>query len=157
MRILVAPDKFKGSLTAREVAENVASGLREVLPDAIIDIIAVADGGEGTADAIGQACAGERVKCKAHDAIGREIEADYIWLGDRATAVMEMSAAAGMWRIKPGDRDFLPADTFGVGEMIRDAIARGAEEILLGLGGSATNDGGFGKGRGVGFLVLANR
>src|SRR5947208_930658 len=147
MRILVAPDKFKGSLTAREVAENVAIGLREVLPDAIIDSVPVADGGEGTAEVIRQACAGEQVDCAAHDALGREVQASYAWLGDRATAVMEMSAAAGMWRIRSQERDLLRADTFGVGEMIKDALGRGANEILVGLGGSATNDGGFGMAR----------
>jgi glycerate 2-kinase len=156
MRILIAPDKFKGSLSAREVAENIEAGLRGVLPNAQIDIVPVADGGEGTADVIGQACAGERVNCEAHDAIGREIAADYVWLSDRATAVMEMSAAAGMWRIKPDERDLLCADTFGVGEMIKDAVRFGAREILIGLGGSATNDGGFGMALSLGFQFLAN-
>jgi glycerate kinase len=156
VRILVAPDKFKGSLSAREVAENIASGLRDVLPHAVIEIMPVADGGEGTAAALCQACRGENVTCAAHDAIGREIEAEYPWLGDRATAVMEMSSAAGMWRIDPKDRDLLRADTFGVGEMIKDAVRRGAHEILIGLGGSATNDGGFGMARALGFQFLAN-
>jgi glycerate kinase len=96
------------------------------------------------------------VKCAAHDALGREIEADYVWLGDRATAVMEMSVAAGMWRIAPRERDLLRADTFGVGDMIKDAEGRGANEILIGLGGSATNDGGFGMARALGFHFLAN-
>src|SRR6185437_5567034 len=133
MRILIAPDKFNGSLNAREVAENIANSLRAVLPDAILETMPVADGGEGTADVIRQACGGEEVKCAAHDALGREIDGNYVWLGDRATAVMEMSAAAGMWRIVPEERDLLRADTFGVGEMIRDAARRGAKEILIGL------------------------
>ena len=156
MLILVAPDKFKGSLNAREVAENIASAVRDVLPDAIIETMPVADGGEGTADAISHACAGEKVTCAAHDALGREIAADYFWLADRGTAVMEMSAAAGLWRIAPQERDLLRADTFGVGEMMRDALGRGAKEILLGLGGSATNDGGFGMAQALGFRFLAN-
>jgi glycerate 2-kinase len=156
MRILIAPDKFKGSLNAREVAENIATGLRDVLPDAIIKSVPVADGGEGTAAAICHACGGEEVKCPAHDAIGREITAEYVWLGDRATAVMEMSAAAGLWRIAPNGRDLLRADTFGVGEMIKDSVRRGANEILIGLGGSATNDGGSGMARALGFQFLAN-
>ncbi|PYJ89429.1 MAG: glycerate kinase [Verrucomicrobia bacterium] len=156
MRILVAPDKFKGSLNAGEVAENIASGLRDVLPDAIIETMPVADGGEGTADAISHACAGEKVTCAADDALGREIAADYFWLADRETAVMEMSAAAGLWRIAPQERDLLRADTFGVGEMMRDALGRGAKEILLGLGGSAANDGGFGMAQALGFRFLAN-
>jgi glycerate kinase len=156
VRILVAPDKFKGSLDAREVAENIASGLRDVLPDATIETIPVADGGEGTADVIRHTCGGERVKCTAHDAIGREIDANYIWRGKLATTFMEMSTAAGLWRIDPKDRDLLRADTFGVGEMIKDAVRRGAQEILIGLGGSATNDGGFGMARALGFQFLAN-
>jgi glycerate kinase len=156
MRILIAPDKFKGSLNAREVAENIASGLREILPDAIIETMPVADGGEGTAAAICQAHNGEELKCAAHDALGREIEATYVWLDDRATAVMEMSTAAGMWRIDPMDRDLLRADTFGVGEMMKDAERRDSQQILIGLGGSATNDGGFGMARPLGFQFLAN-
>jgi glycerate 2-kinase len=156
VRILVAPDKFKGSLDAREVADNIAKGLREILPAAIITAIPVADGGEGTAAAICHACGGEEVKCAAHDAIDREITAEYVSLSNRATAVMEMSAAAGMWRIDPKDRDLLRADTFGVGEMIKDAVRRGVQEILIGLGGSATNDGGFGMARALGFQFLAN-
>ena len=156
MQILVAPDKFKGSLNAREVGENIASGLRDVLPDAIIETMPVADGGEGTADAISHACAGEKVTCAAHDALGREIAADYFWLADRSTAVMEMSAAAGLWRIAPQERDLLRADTFGIGEMIREVLGRGAKEILIGLGGSATNDGGFGMAQALGFRFLAN-
>jgi glycerate kinase len=156
MRILIAPDKFKGSLNAREVAENIGNGLRDVLADAIIETMPVADGGEGTVEVIRQARGGDEVKCAAHDAAGREIEASYVWLGDRATAVMEMSAAAGMWRIAADERDLLSADTFGVGEMIKDALRRGAREILIGLGGSATNDGGFGMARALGFQFLAN-
>src|SRR5947207_2489676 len=156
MRVLIAPDKFKGSLDARDAAENIAAGLREILADAEIDIMPVADGGEGTADVIRQACGGEEVKCATHDTLGREIEASYVWLSDRATAVMEMSAAAGMWRIAPKERDLLRADTFGVGEMLKDAIRHDARNILIGLGGSATNDGGFGMARALGFQFLAN-
>lgn len=156
MRILIAPDKFKGSLSAREVAENIAIGLRGVLLDAIIETLPVADGGEGTAEAIGDACGGKWVQCAAHDGLGRSIEAQYVWLPDRATAVMEMSAAAGLWRIAPKERDVLKADTFGVGEMMKDAAARSAKEILLGLGGSATNDGGFGMARALGFRFLGD-
>jgi glycerate kinase len=156
MRILVAPDKFKGSLDARAVAENIAIGLREVLSDADVVIMPVADGGEGTARTISQACGGEEISCPARDALGREIEAKYFWLADPRTAVMEMSAAAGLWRIAPEERDLLRADTFGVGEMIKDASGRGAREILIGLGGSATNDGGFGVAQALGFRLLAN-
>ena len=79
MKILIAPDKFKGSLDARAVAENIAIGLRDILPEAIVTTLPVADGGEGTASAISQACGGEEISCPAHDAVGREIEARYFW------------------------------------------------------------------------------
>jgi glycerate kinase len=151
MKILIAPDKFKGALSAREVAENVAKGLRDSLPDAKIDIVPMADGGEGTAEAICEARGGSWLKCNAHDPIGREIEARYAWIEDGKLAVMEMSEAAGMRRLSEDERDPVRATTFGVGEMIVDAASRGANEIIVGLGGSATNDGGFGMARAIGY------
>jgi len=151
MRILIAPDKFKGSLTAREVAENVAIGLRDALPDAKIDIVPMADGGEGTAEAICGARDCVWLQCKAHDPLGREIDARYGWLEDEKLAVMEMSEAAGMRRISEDERVPVRATTFGVGEMILDAANRRANRIIIGLGGSATNDGGFGMARALGF------
>ena len=151
MRILIAPDKFKGALNAREVAENLAKGLRDVLPDAKIDIVPMADGGEGTAEAICEARGGSWLKCKAHDPLGREIEARYAWIKAGELAVMEMNEAAGMRRLSESERDPVRATTFGVGEMILDAAGRGANEIIIGLGGSATNDGGSGMARPLGF------
>ena len=156
MKILIAPDKFKGSLSAREVAENIATGLRAILPDAAIEKLPVADGGEGTVDAIHESSGGEWVTCASYDALGRRIESRYLWLGDRATAVMEMSEAAGLWRIAPAERDLVRANTYGVGEMMRDAANRGAKEVLIGLGGSATNDGGLGMARALGFRFYGN-
>ncbi len=154
MRILIAPDKFKGSLNARVVAESIVAGIRSVCPDAKIRMLPVADGGEGTAEAICQARRCEWVSCPSHDALGRPIEVEYGWLADGPTAVMEMSATAGLWRIGPDERDLLHANTLGVGEMIGHAAGRGAEEILLGLGGSATNDGGIGAARALGFQFM---
>jgi glycerate kinase len=151
MRILIAPDKFKGSLNARDVAQNIAKGLRDALPNARIEIAPMADGGEGTAEVICNALGGSWLKCKAHDPLGREIEARYAWIGKRQLAVMEMSEAAGMRRLSKGERDPLRANTFGVGEMILDAAHRDASEMIIGLGGSATNDGGFGMARALGF------
>src|SRR5204862_7572771 len=151
MKFLIAPDKFKGALNAREVAENIAKGLRDALPDAKIDIVPMADGGEGTAEAICEACGGSWLQCKAHDPIGREIDARYAWIAQGKLAVMEMSEAAGMRRLSESERDPLRATTFGVGEMILDAAGRGANEIIIGLGGSATNDGGSGMARALRF------
>jgi glycerate 2-kinase len=151
VKILIAPDKFKGSLSAREVAENIAKGLRDVLPEATISIVPMADGGEGTAEVVCDALGGKWVKCGAHDPIGREIQARYAYIDKRKLAVMEMSEAAGMRRLSESERDPLRANTFGVGEMILAAANRGAREIVIGLGGSATNDGGVGMARALGF------
>jgi len=154
MKILIAPDKFKGTLDAREVAQNIAKGLRDVLSDADIEIIPMADGGEGTAEAICDARGCSWVQCKAHDPLGREIYARYGWIDQEKLAVTEMSEAAGMRRFSESERDPIRATTFGVGEMLLDATKRGASEIVIGLGGSATNDGGFGMARALGFRFL---
>ena len=151
VRILIAPDKFKGALNAREVAQNIAKGLLDVLPDAQIEVVPMADGGEGTAEAICDARGCSWLECKAHDPLGREIDARYGWIDQEKLAVMEMSEAAGMRRLSENERDPIGATTFGVGEMILDATKRGANEIIIGLGGSATNDGGFGMARALGF------
>lgn len=151
MRILIAPDKFKGALDAREAAENIAKGLHDELPGTKIDIVSMADGGEGTAEAICDARGGSWVKCKVHDPLGREINAHYAWIESGKIAVMEMSEAAGMRRVSDAERDPLRTTTFGVGEMILHATKRGATEIIIGLGGSATNDGGSGMARALGF------
>src|SRR5437762_13047826 len=156
MKILIAPDKFKGSLSAREVAKNIAAGLRDVLPDAKIDMMPMADGGEGTAEVIGDALDSHWVNCAAHDPLGREIDAGYAWIEHRKLAIMEMSEAAGMRRLSGDERDPLRANTFGVGEMLIAAARRAADQIIIGLGGSATNDGGFGMARALGFRFFAN-
>jgi glycerate kinase len=155
VRILIAPDKFKGSLDACEVAVNVEKGLREALPEAKIDIMAMADGGEGTAEVICNALGGSWLKCNAHDPLGREIDAHYAWIDKTKVAVMEMSEAAGMRRVLETERDPLRTNTFGVGEMILDGAKRGARKIIIGLGGSATNEGGSGMARALGFRFFA--
>jgi glycerate kinase len=156
MRILVAPDKFKGVQSAREVAQNVARGLRDVLTNADIDLAPVADGGEGTAELIGDALNGAWRECEAHDAMGKAMSARYLWLAGNI-AVMEMNEVAGLRRVPASNRDIERATTFGVGEMIRDAARAGACQIIVGLGGSATNDGGFGMARALGIRFLDER
>src|SRR5437762_5113036 len=130
MSILIAPDKFKGSLSARQVAENIALGIGDIIPDAQIEIAPVADGGEGTAEVICNACGGEWVMCRTHGPLGNPIEARYVWLGENASAVIEMSEAAGLRALENGVRDVLRANTFGVGEMLLDVAKRGAHEII---------------------------
>ena len=157
MRVLIAPDKFKGSLSAQEVAESIAAGIHDVVPNAALDIVPVADGGEGTADVICQACTGEWVTCDGHDPLGRPITARYVWLRERMMAVMEMSETAGGWRVAPHERDPFSASTFGVGEMLIEAARHETNDVIVGLGGSATNDGGFGMARALGYRFLDNQ
>src|SRR5262245_26470786 len=140
MRILVSPDKFKGTLSAQEVAENIALGLRDVLAEATIDIVPAADGGEGTAEVISRAGGAKWITCEAHDAIGRPIKARYSWLEKSDTAVMEMSEAAGLWRLSAQERDPLRASTAGVGQMLCDAFARNPTKVISALGVSVTTD-----------------
>ena len=156
MKILVAPDKFKGTLNAGEVAQNIAKGLLDIVPDAQIELVPMADGGEGTAEAICEAGGCSWLVCKAHDPLGREIDVRYGWIDQEKLAVMEMSEAAGMRRLSQSERDPIHATTFGVGEMILDATKRGAKEIIIGLGGSATNDGGFGMARALGYRFFSD-
>jgi glycerate 2-kinase len=156
VRILVAPDKFKGSLSARDVATNIAIGLGQELPEAEIELAPIADGGEGTADVIHQACGGQWTTCRAHDPFGQEISARYLSLDKQATAVIEMSEAAGIRRLISNQLDPLRATTCGVGEMLRAAAQAGAHEIIIGLGGSLTNDGGFGMARALGIRFFAS-
>ena len=155
MTILIAPDKFKGSLSAKDVAQNIAAGLREILPDARIDIIPLADGGEGTAEVICDALRGRWITTAVHDPLGKVIEARYAWIEKNRLAIIEMSEAAGMRRLTLNEYDVDLASTFGVGEMLLDAARHDAREIIVGLGGSATNDGGFGLARALGFRFFA--
>ena len=154
VRILIAPDKFKGSLSAPAAAEAIARGLRSVWPDAQLDLAPIADGGEGFAEALKVALGAEWVNVASEDALGRAIAARYAWLDGERLAILEISEASGLHRIAPHERDPLRADTFGTGILIAHAIARGARRIHVGLGGSATTDGGAGMARALGFRFL---
>ncbi|MFT5466005.1 MAG: glycerate kinase [Verrucomicrobiales bacterium] len=149
MRILIAPDKFKGSLTAVEVAETIARGLGDFASSC--SLLPIADGGEGMTEAVRAALGGETVRTNARDPLMRTVEADYAVVENGATAVMEMSAASGLWRLSENERDPIRATTFGTGEMILDAARRGVSRIILGIGGSATNDGGSGLALALGY------
>jgi glycerate kinase len=151
MRILIAPDKFKGCLSAQEVAAAISKGIHEALPRAEVDLMPIADGGDGTAEILCHALHGSSIACRVHDPLGRQIDARYCVVEKEKLAIMEMSEAAGMRRLAENDRDPLRATTFGVGQMILDAARRGSAKIIVGLGGSATNDGGFGMARALGF------
>jgi glycerate kinase len=131
-------------MSAAQAISAMRDGVHAVLPDAECVGVPMADGGEGTVDAVVDALDGERVRVQVADALGRRVPAVYGYVPARRLAVIEMAAAAGLELISVADRDVLRASSFGVGELISDALDRGAAEFLIGLGGSATNDGGAG-------------
>lgn len=159
MHILVAPQQFKGSLTAREAAEALGRGLRRTLPDAEVDELPVADGGPGTLEALVEATGGDFFEADVHDPLGRPLRARWGALGGGAgpAAVVEMAAASGLELLRPEERDPRRASTVGTGELLRAALDAGYRRIIVGVGGSATNDGGAGMasaGGGLGARLL---
>ncbi len=144
MKFVFVPDSFKGSLTALEITQMLERAARAHFPDAECVSVPVADGGEGTVDALLRACGGERVSCRVTGPMGDAVEAAYGLIDDGATAVLEMAAASGLPLVPPAARDPLRATSFGTGEMLLHALQGGARRILIGIGGSATNDGGMG-------------
>ena len=145
MKILVSPDSFKGSLTAREAAEAIAKGFQRGLPNAHIVCLPVADGGEGTLDALLAATEGRRVAVTVRGPLNQPVNAEFGFLGtEPQTAIIEMASASGLGLVPPEQRDPRRASTYGTGELIRAAQNAGATKIIIGLGGSATNDGGAG-------------
>ncbi|MCS5538917.1 MAG: glycerate kinase [Roseibacillus sp.] len=147
MRILIACDKFKGSLTATEACEAIRDGLREAGSSDDLVVCPIADGGEGFTESMVTALNGQWRSCESFDALHNPVEARYGLLSDASgelEAVLEMAEASGLRRIPAESRDVLHSSTFGTGSMIRDAANQGARRILVGIGGSATNDGGAG-------------
>jgi len=154
LKVVVAPDKFRGSLSAPQAAHAMARGVRSVAPDTSIDEIPMADGGEGTVDALIAATAGKLQGCRVTDPLGRSIVATYGTLGDGETAVMEMASASGLALIPAESRNPMVTTTRGTGELLLDAVAAGARRVILGIGGSATNDGGAGFAQALGYRLL---
>jgi glycerate kinase len=153
LTVLISPDSFKGSLTVVEVAEAIAAGWRRARPDDELLLAPLADGGEGTLEAIAAAGGWAWETSRVHDPIGRPIDARWLRSADRRRAVVEMAAASGLSRLAPDERDPYGASSIGTGEIIAAALADGVEEITLGIGGSATNDGAAGILRGLGASV----
>lgn len=152
-RILVACDKFKGSLDAPAACAAIARGLAARFPDALIEQYPIADGGEGFAAALVEPLGGRWIDMESQDALGRPIKARYLIADtpEGRLAVMEMAEAAGMWRILPEERDIMHSSTYGFGRMMRHAIEeQGAIHLVIGIGGSATNDGGAGMAAALG-------
>jgi glycerate kinase len=155
MRIVLAPDKFKGCLSAKQVAEAMALGIRRANPDAEIDICPMADGGEGTVDAIISATSGRFQTRRVTGPLPEmKVDATFGILPDGKTAIIEMAAASGLSLLKLEDRDPMHTTSFGTGELLMAAADLGVEKIILGLGGSATIDGGIGVAQACGLPVI---
>src|SRR3989441_8270157 len=157
MRILIAPQSLKGSLTAAEAGQAIAQGVRAAYPQAEIEIVPVADGGEGTVQALVDATGGQIVQQTVTGPLGEPVTAFFGLLGDGRTAALEMAAAAGLPLVPPDKRDPRITTTYGVGELIRAALDRGSRRFIIGIGGSATNDGGAGMAQALGDHLLDAR
>ena len=155
-KVVIASDSFKGTLTSSEVADSVAKAVRAVFPDCEVVKLKVADGGEGTSDAIISAKAGRLVSLDVSDPLGRTIQSSYYILDD-GTALIEMSKASGLTLLSPDERNPLKTSTFGTGQMIANALTSGCRRFLVGIGGSATNDAGIGMLSALGFRFLNNQ
>ena len=154
MKIVIAPDSYKESLSALEVAQAVEAGFRQVFPDADYVLVPVADGGEGTVDAMVAATGGRKETVTVSGPLGEPVEAFYGLTGDGDTAVIEMAAASGLALVPPDRRNPLLTNSRGTGELIRAALDAGARRFILGIGGSATNDGGAGMVQALGVRLL---
>jgi glycerate 2-kinase len=153
MRIVAAPQEYKGTLTPREAAEAMAEGIRRAAPDASIEPIPLSDGGPGLVEAILAAADGRSMRAMVQDPLGRPIEAHWAVLHD-GTAVIESAAAAGLTLLREGERDSRVTTTYGVGQLILAALDDGCMRLIVGLGGSATNDGGAGMASALGVRFL---
>ncbi len=154
MNILICPDKFKSSLTAQEAAEAVAKGILAKRKKSSIQIIPLADGGEGTLEMVQNMHGGTWLTCQVHDPLGRPIDASFLWLADQKTAYIEMARSSGLQLLQKKEQNPLKTNTFGTGELIKKAALLGAELIVLTIGGSATNDAGIGMAAALGFRFL---
>ena len=154
MKVLIAPDKFKGSLTARQAAEAIAAGVRAVVADAMIDLCPLADGGEGMLDTLITSAGGTIEQLKVCGPLpGMVVSAPIGWLKDGKTAVVELASASGLELLRPEQRDPVRTTTYGTGELIAHAVRRGARRIIVGIGGSATCDGGLGMAQACGAII----
>jgi glycerate kinase len=156
MKIVLAPDSFKGSLAAHEVCRAMADGVKKVLPDADLVLIPMADGGEGTVQALVSATGGRMIRRTVTGPLGAKVDAFFGVLGDGTTGVIEMAAASGLPLVPEGQRNPMVTTTFGTGELIREALDEGCTRLMIGLGGSATNDGGTGMATALGYRFLDN-
>jgi glycerate kinase len=154
VRIVIAPDSFKGSLSAKEVADNIEIGIRKVYSDIDILKVPMADGGEGTVESLVDATGGEIIRLEVTGPLGEKVESFYGIMGDKKTAVIEMAAASGLPLVPNDKRNPMITTTYGTGELIKSALDRGCRDFIIGIGGSATNDGGSGMLEALGVKFL---
>ncbi|VVN88415.1 Glycerate 2-kinase [Pseudomonas fluorescens] len=154
MKIVIAPDSFKDSLSAQGVADAIALGLAQVWPDAQLIKCPMADGGEGTVESILAACEGQQRRTVVRGPLGATVEAAWGWLPQSHTAIIEMAEASGLQLVPVAQRDACISSTFGTGQLIRAALDAGAQRVILAIGGSATNDGGAGAMQALGVKLL---
>ncbi|HCS43817.1 MAG TPA: glycerate kinase [Pseudomonas sp.] len=154
MKIVIAPDSFKDSLSAQGVADAIALGLADVWPDAQLVKCPMADGGEGTVESVLAACNGQLRHVDVRGPLGTTVNAAWGWLPHSHTAIIEMAEASGLQLVPVGQRDACISSTFGTGELIRAALDAGAQRVILAIGGSATNDGGAGAMQALGVKLL---
>lgn len=154
MKIVVAIDSLKGSLTSMEAGDAIRSGILRVYPDAEVFVRPLADGGEGTVEALVLGMGGSLQEISVTGPLGEKVNASYGILKDSATAIVEMAAAAGITLVPPQERNPYVTTTYGVGEILRDAIRKGCRHFIVGIGGSATNDGGIGMLQALGYEML---
>lgn len=157
MKIVIAPDSYKESLSAQEAASAIAAGFREIFPQADYVLVPMADGGEGTVEAVIAATGGRRVPVQVQGPLGEPVEAFYGLSGDGVTAILEMAAASGLALVPPANRNPLHTSSVGTGQLIRSALDAGARKFIIGIGGSATNDGGAGMLQSLGARLLTSR
>jgi glycerate kinase len=154
IRLVIAPQAFKGTLAAPEVTAAIAAGLRRVLPQAELTLLPLADGGEGTVQALVDATGGRILNTTVSGPLGKPVQAEWGVLGDGNIAVIEMAAASGLPLVPPEKRNPLLASSYGTGELIRAALDAGCRDFIVGIGGSATNDGGTGMAKALGVRFL---
>ena len=154
MKIVIAPDSYKESLTAMEVAVAIENGFRHVLPEAEYIKLPMADGGEGTVQSLVDATGGVIINHKVTGPLGDQVDAFYGLMGDGKVAIIEMAAASGLHLVASEQRNPLQTTTFGTGELIKAVLDKGVEHIIVGIGGSATNDGGLGMAQALGIKML---
>lgn len=154
MKIIIAPDSFKGTIRSQEVCEIIANAYQDIFPDAEIIQLPMADGGEGTSEALVSALGGETVTIKATAPLGGEVDASYGLIDDGKTAVIDMASASGIELVDSENLNPMIATTYGTGEMILHALKNGVTSIIIGIGGSATVDGGIGMAQALGYNLL---